>query len=77
MTREGSKVERWDAGEMGCGALIFELHLKVQRLAPGETIEVVARGEGAPIELPTWCRTTGHELVSAEHPKYVIRRKPD
>jgi tRNA 2-thiouridine synthesizing protein A len=67
--------ERWDAGELGCGQLIFQLHLRLDRLEPGETIEVVARDAGAPVDLPAWCRTSGHTLVSAEHPVYVIRRK--
>ena len=67
--------ERWDAGETGCAQLIFELHLRLKKLNPGEELEVVARDEGAPTDLPAWCRMTGHTLVSAEHPVYVIRRK--
>jgi hypothetical protein len=27
--------------------------------------------------LPAWCRMTGHILVSADHPVYVIQRKTD
>jgi tRNA 2-thiouridine synthesizing protein A len=68
-------AERWDAGETGCGRLIFELHVRLKRMRPGETIEVTARDPGAPADLPAWCRTTGHTLVSADHPVYVIRRK--
>ena len=68
-------TERWDAGELGCSRLVFELRLRVNALAAGETIEIVARDPGAPIDLPAWCRATGHELVSADHPHYVIRRR--
>ena len=67
---------RWDAGDLGCNRLIFQLHLKMKDVAPGEIIEVVARDPGAPIDLPAWCRTTGHALEEAEHPVYRIRRKP-
>jgi len=67
--------ERWDAGELGCAQLIFALQRRLDVVAPGETLEVVARDPGAPIDLPAWCRMTGHTLVSAEHPTYVIRRK--
>jgi len=67
--------ERWDAGEMGCGALIFELRKRLDEMQPGETLELVIRDEGAPTDLPAWCRMTGHELISAEHPVYAIRRK--
>lgn len=70
-------MERWDAGDMGCGRLVFELWQRLARLGPGEQIEVVARSTGAPKDLPAWCRLTGHRLVSAEHPVYVIERKPE
>ena len=66
---------RWDAGELGCGLLILELRDRLDRLQPGETLEAVVRDSGAPEDLPAWCRMTGHTLVSAEHPVYVIRRK--
>lgn len=66
--------ERWDAGETGCGQLIVQLGARLDRMRPGETIEVIARDPGAPTDLPAWCRMTGHELVAADHPTYVIRR---
>ena len=66
---------RWDAGETGCGQLVFELHVRLNRMKPGEVLEVIARDPGALTDLPAWCRMTGHTLVSAEHPVYVIRRK--
>ena len=66
---------RWDAGEMGCGQLVFELSRRVGPLQPGETLEIVARDPGARTDLPAWCRMTGHTLVSADHPVYVLRRK--
>ena len=67
--------ETWDAGEIGCGQLAFELHRRLKRMAPGETLELVARNPGAPADLPAWCRMTGHELVSADPPVYVIRKR--
>jgi len=69
--------ERWDAGETGCGQLVFELRHRVNRLKEGECLEVIAEDPGAPVDLPAWCRMTGHTLVSANHPVYVIRRKAD
>ncbi|MGD8377240.1 MAG: sulfurtransferase TusA family protein [Acidobacteriota bacterium] len=70
-------VQRWDAGEMGCGQLVFELYRRVNRLKPGERIEVVSHDPGAPTDLPAWCRMTGHTLISAQHPIYVIQRRED
>jgi len=69
--------EQWDAGEIGCGALIFELRNRMERLQAGDRLEVVSRDPGSPVDLPAWCRMTGHTLVSAEHPVYVIERRPD
>lgn len=69
--------ERWDAAETGCGQLVFELHLRLKRMRPGETLEVIAHDPGAPTDLPAWCRMTGHTMVSAKPPVYVIRRKED
>ncbi len=60
---------------MGCGQLVFELRRRMQDVEPGETLEVVALSPGAPTDLPAWCRMTGHVLVSADPPIYVIRRK--
>jgi tRNA 2-thiouridine synthesizing protein A len=66
---------RWDAGDMGCGRLVFELRRRILDIEPGATLEVVAQSDGAPADLPAWCRMTGHVLLSAEPPVYVIRRK--
>jgi tRNA 2-thiouridine synthesizing protein A len=66
---------KWDAGETGCGELVFQLHLRLNRMAPGETIELIALDAGASTDLPAWCRMTGHTLVSGAHPAYVIRKK--
>ena len=70
-------MERWDAGQIGCGQLVFELHARVGGLKPGERIEVTTHDQGAPTDLPAWCRMTGHDLVDANHPVYVIERRPD
>jgi tRNA 2-thiouridine synthesizing protein A len=65
----------WNAGDIGCGELILELRFRVEGLAPGHVIKVTARDPGARADMPAWCRMTGHELVSGEHPVYLIRRK--
>ena len=65
----------WDAGELGCGELVLELHLRMQALSPGQVLRLVALDPGAPADLPAWCRLTGHTLLSSEHPTYLIRRK--
>jgi len=70
-------LKRWEAGELGCGQLVFELRRQLDGVEPGAHLEVITHAPGAPVDLPAWCRMTGHRLVSAEHPVYVIRRKTD
>ena len=65
---------RWDAGVAGCGQLIVGLRRQLEPLHCGASLEVIARNAGAPLDLPAWCRMTGHMLVSATHPVYVIRK---
>ena len=70
-------MKRWDAGDTGCGRLVVELQRRMDSMSEGEAIEVVAHDAGAPTDLPAWCRMTGHVLVSADPPVYVLRRRAD
>jgi len=65
----------WDAGEMNCGELVLALRLRLEKLSPGDVIQVTARDSAAPQDLPAWCRLTGHRLLQAAHPLYLIQRK--
>jgi len=65
----------WNAGDMGCGDLVLELRLRLERMGPGESLRLTARDPGAPEDIPAWCRLTGHALLDAKPPIYVIRRK--
>ena len=68
-------VAEWDAGDMGCGELVLELRARLDGLPPGQVITLTARDPGAPIDIPAWCRMTGHTLLSQAHPVYRIQRK--
>ncbi|MFO0845582.1 MAG: sulfurtransferase TusA family protein [Gemmataceae bacterium] len=73
---EGAELAgSWDAGDMGCGDLVLALRIRLNAIAPGGVLQVTARDPAAPLDLPAWCRLTGHHLVAAEHPVYKIRRK--
>ena len=73
-SRAVSAVE-WDAGDLGCGDLVLQLRFRMDTLAPGQVLRLVALDPGAPADLPAWCRMTGHALLAADHPVYLIRRK--
>lgn len=70
-------MERWDAGTIGCGQLVFELRRRLDSMQPGEQLELTASDAGAKVDIPAWCRMTGHRLLAAEHPRYVIERRPE
>ena len=65
----------WNAGALACGDLILTLHWRMHAMRPGEVLRLVALDSGAPADLPAWCRLTGHTLLTADHPVYLIRRK--
>jgi tRNA 2-thiouridine synthesizing protein A len=65
----------WDAGDLACGELLLRLRGRMEAMRPGQVLRLVALDPGAPADLPAWCRLTGHALLSAEHPVYLIRRK--
>ena len=65
----------WDAGDLGCGELVLQLRFRIEQLQPGALLRLVAVDPGARADLPAWCRLTGHALVAADHPVYLIRRK--
>ncbi len=65
----------YDGGEMGCGDLVFELRLYFKPLTAGTRVCVTARDAGAPLEIPAWCRMTGHTLVATDHPFYLVEKK--
>ena len=70
-------ARRWDAGDAGCGVLIVGLKREIRRIEAGEFLQVTALGAGAAADLAAWCRLTGHTLVAADHPRYVLKKKDD
>jgi tRNA 2-thiouridine synthesizing protein A len=74
--REIERVDdEWNAGDMGCGELVMLLRLRMQALGPGQRLRLIARDPGAREDLPAWCGLTGHTLVRALHPEYIIERR--
>jgi tRNA 2-thiouridine synthesizing protein A len=65
----------WDAGDMGCGELVFLLATRVRAMRPGAVLKLTATDLGARHDIPAWCRMTGHRLLRAEPPDFYIQRK--
>lgn len=66
--------DAWDAGALGCGDLVLALKLRMRSMRPGAVLRLVARDPGAPEDVPSWCRMTGHALLLAEPPVYLIEK---
>ena len=75
MERSFQADDAWDAGDMGCGELVFELMIRLRAMRPRQVLKLTATDRGAPHDLPAWCRLTGNRLVRAEPPQYFIERK--
>ncbi len=69
--------DAWDADDLACGPMLLALKGRLERLAPGQGFHLVTRDEGAPVDVPAWCRLTGHRLVHAAHPHYHLERRKD
>ena len=67
----------WNAEDAGCGSLVVGLKRQIGRIGEGDLLQVTAHNEGAPVYLPAWCRVSGHTLVKAEHPVYVLRKEAE
>ena len=67
--------EVYDALDRGCGDFIMDLRAAVKALAPGAVLMISSRDAGAPVEVPAWCRLTGHRLMDSRPPFYLIRKR--
>jgi TusA-related sulfurtransferase len=65
----------YDAGDLGCAdGPLNEIAGLMRGLSPGQTVEVRATDPSVTVDLPAWCRLTGHELVTRQGDRYLIRR---
>lgn len=68
-----------DCRGLVCPAPIIELARHIALVAPGGLLAVVATDPAARVDVPAWCRMTGHEYVGEEvaddgATRYVVRR---
>lgn len=76
-TADGNRTfsDQWDAGDLGCGELVVGLKRRMAAVPAGSLFRLVATDAGVPLDLPSWCRLTGHDLVRAEGPVFLIRKR--
>jgi tRNA 2-thiouridine synthesizing protein A len=68
-----------DCRGLVCPAPVIELARHIGDVEPGELLAVVASDAAARVDVPAWCRMTGHEFVDQDVaedgvPRYVVRR---
>lgn len=72
---DGSHLLR--GGDLGCARLLILLRGEAQSLEDGSVVHLETTDPVAPIDLPVWCRMTGHEYLGpvADEgiPRYGVR----
>lgn len=68
-----------DCRDLRCPMPVVELARRIDGVAVGETVAVVARDVAARADVPAWCRIRGQEYLGEDTasdgvPRYVVRR---
>lgn len=70
-------TDLFDGGETACGDLLFDLRIHFKGLAGGTRVLIRSVDAGSPVDLPAWCRVTGHRLCAQTHPFYLVKKKEE
>jgi tRNA 2-thiouridine synthesizing protein A len=66
----------YDAGGKGCAeGPLDRIAALLRQLESGQTLEVRATDPSVAVDLPAWCRMTGHTVVDQQGDRYLIRRE--
>jgi len=70
-------VHPLDGGDLGCARLLILLRNHAARLPAGAVVHLTTSDPVAPIDLPAWCRMTGHTYLgpvpTPGRPTYAIQ----
>lgn len=56
-----------------CPMPMVETNKAIKTLAPGGLLEVIATDPATRMDIPSWCKRTGHELVGSREEEGVFR----
>ena len=69
-----------DVRGVSCPMPIVRTSQAMQGLNLGDTLEVLATDRGAVTDVPSWCKTTGNQLVEQSEEdgvfRFVLRKAP-
>ncbi|MCW5721849.1 MAG: sulfurtransferase TusA family protein [Devosia sp.] len=63
---------RIDARGLKCPLPVLKLEKRLEQLAPGATLEVLATDPMAKIDIPLYCRQHGHDCTMREEGNVLI-----
>jgi tRNA 2-thiouridine synthesizing protein A len=67
-----------DAKGLSCPLPVVKARLEIEKLEPGEVLEVVATDPGSVADFDNWTRMSGHELLESRQDDgvytYLIRK---
>jgi tRNA 2-thiouridine synthesizing protein A len=70
-------IHRLDGGNLGCARLLILLRNHAAGLPAGAIVHLTTSDPVAPIDLPAWCRMTGHTYLGSValpgRPTYAIQ----
>lgn len=61
-------AETIDGGDLSCARLLVLLRARVTELPAGSIVHLGTTDPVAPIDLPAWCRITGHDYLGVAEP---------
>ncbi len=65
--------QRLDARGLLCPLPVIRTQDRVENLAPGTLLDILATDPGVLQDIPAWCRVHGHSLVSTTRDRACIR----
>ena len=72
-------VKTIDLKGLLCPMPIIKMAKAIKEVNVGETLEAFSTDPGVMADVPAWCRSTGHELVTLEKIDnqfhFIVRRK--
>ncbi|HET9648600.1 MAG TPA: sulfurtransferase TusA family protein [Microlunatus sp.] len=64
-----------DCRGMACPRPIIELARRMDEVASGDCVELLADDPAAEPDLIAWCRMRGQQLVEAAPPRFLVLRR--
>jgi tRNA 2-thiouridine synthesizing protein A len=61
-----------DARNLLCPLPVIRTQDAVEKLQPGDTVQVLCTDPGVVYDIPAWCRVHGHEVCDINEQEYEI-----